>query len=381
VLTGLELTSDGSHVTNALAGTQVLFDGTAAPLIYVSGTQVAAIVPYAVAGKSSTNLQVAFNGQPSNQITLPVGATAPGVFTVTQSGSGQTSILNQDYTVNSALNPAPTGTFVSIFGTGGGQTSPSGEDGKITGSNLATANAQVTSQVAGIGAPVSYAGSAPGLVSGVLQINAQLPTTIPTADAAPLQVQIGTADSQPGATIAVRNANPALVCGVACGEERWPVKTLTDEDAAKVNLSPQTATVNYLLSLSAPAQLPEQQRIAPIELQTFQVTARLVGFVMETDMDFHVVIADPADLTHTMIVEIPSPNCANACRSGHSPDFVAARTALAQRFGAPTSSFQQLPSVLVSVTGTAFFDSLHGQTGVAANGIELHPVMRIQFLE
>jgi hypothetical protein len=156
---------------------------------------------------------------------------------------------------------------------------------------------------------------------------------------------------------------------------------LTDADARNADFLPTTTTVNYLLSLPAPSQLPDDQRIAPIELEAFQVTARLVGFKLEDDMDFHVVIADPADTNRTMIVEIPSPNCVDACRSGHSTEFAVARSAMNQRFGAATSIFRQLPSVLVSITGIGFFDYVHGQTGVASNGIELHPVLRIQFLE
>jgi hypothetical protein len=31
------------------------------------------------------------------------------------------------------------------------------------------------------------------------------------------------------------------------------------------------------------------------------------------------------------------------------------------------------------MTGVGFFDRIHGQTGVAPNGIELHPVLDIQF--
>jgi len=89
-----------------------------------------------------------------------------------------------------------------------------------------------------------------------------------------------------------------------------------------------------------------------------------------------------ADLTLTMIVEIPSPNCANACRSGHSPGLCGSSNgADAALWRANLEPFSSLPLVLVSVTGTAFFDFLHGQTGVAADGIELHLVLRIQFLE
>lgn len=378
---GITLSTDGSHVTDLLSDTRVLFGGIAAPLIYVSAIQITAVVPYGVDGQATTSLQVEFAGQLSHQITLQVSRTELGIFSANQSGQGQSAVLNQDLSANTPLNPAVAGTFVSIYGTGGGQTKPAGEDGKITGSILDLLNALVEVEIGGSQAAVSYAGAAPGLISGLFQVNARVPDNVATGDANPLLLRAGDSSAQPGITVAVHNPNPDLVCGEACGEERWPIKNLTDADAGKVNLTPTATTVQYLVSQPPPSHLPEDQRIAPIELQVFQVTARLVGFEREADMDFHVVIADPTNSRVTMIVEIPSPECADACRSGHSPEFSAARTAMTQRFGAASTAFQQLPSSLVSITGVGFFDFVHGQTGVAANGIELHPVLRIQFLD
>ncbi len=56
---GLQLDGSGK-VTAQLGGTQVLFDGVAAPLIYVSAGQVNTIVPYGVAGASTTRVQVMY---------------------------------------------------------------------------------------------------------------------------------------------------------------------------------------------------------------------------------------------------------------------------------------------------------------------------------
>ena len=53
-------------VTNSLAGTQVLFDGVAAPMVYTLNGQVSAVVPYGVAGKTSTQVQVQYQGAVSN---------------------------------------------------------------------------------------------------------------------------------------------------------------------------------------------------------------------------------------------------------------------------------------------------------------------------
>lgn len=174
-------------------------------------------------------------------------------------------------------------------------------------------------------------------------------------------------------------ANPQITsCGMPCGEERWQVKTLMDQDASKINFAPQTTTVGWLVSQPAPGSLPQDSRIAPIEMQTYSVHANLVGFKLERDHDIHIVISDLENPSETMIVEIPSKDCASACASPRLPDFEAARAIFDGRFGEPHEQFRRM-SASVDVTGVGFFDYLHRQTGVAVNGIELHPVLSIQF--
>jgi IPT/TIG domain./Beta-propeller repeat. len=57
----LQLTPTGS-VATSLADVRVLFDGIPAPLIYVSAGQLSAIVPYRVAAKTTTQMQVEYKG-------------------------------------------------------------------------------------------------------------------------------------------------------------------------------------------------------------------------------------------------------------------------------------------------------------------------------
>ena len=123
-------------MNGTLGGVRVLFDGIAAPMIYASATLVSAIVPYAVAGKRTTRLQVEYQGATSSGFDLPVADSAPGIFTMAASGRGQGAILNQDYSVNSTANPAGRGSFVMIYATGEGQTDPVGVDGLLTGATL-----------------------------------------------------------------------------------------------------------------------------------------------------------------------------------------------------------------------------------------------------
>ncbi len=173
---------------------------------------------------------------------------------------------------------------------------------------------------------------------------------------------------------------PAQTCGSHCGTERWPVKTLTDADRARVNFTPATATVAQLLNLPAPAQRPANARVAPTEETTFQVHGVLIGWKLERDRDLHLVSADPSAPTQTMIVEVPSTTCDHVCSSEHVAEFRAARAALIMKFGTPTSSFHPFSTPQpITITGVGFFDFLHRQVGVAANGIELHPVLAINF--
>jgi uncharacterized protein (TIGR03437 family) len=192
-------------VANSLAGVHVLFDGVPAPVLYASSGQVNVVVPYAVAGESSTEVQVEYLGSVSPPVSLPIAATAPAIFTLDASGTGPGAILNAaDESVNSAANPAAPGDWVSIFATGAGVTTPPGVDGLLPAGPSYQPNAPVSVSIGGLTCQLNYTGAAPGLVSGVLQINAKVPAAVTPGASVPVQVAIGTASSQSGVTLAVR---------------------------------------------------------------------------------------------------------------------------------------------------------------------------------
>ena len=101
-------------------------------------------------------------------------------------------------------------------------------------------------------------------------------------------------------------------CGTHCGTERWRVKTATDDDANAVSTTWETKTVSDLVSQTAPSSVPETSRV-PIEKTQVAVEALLIGRKIETDNDFHLVIADPSDQSLTMIAEIPSATSSPLC--------------------------------------------------------------------
>ncbi len=172
---------------------------------------------------------------------------------------------------------------------------------------------------------------------------------------------------------------PARSCGTQCGSERWIVKALADEDSARVDFTPEKATVADLLKLVRPtsSKLPIDGRYEPTELKTYTVDAVLAGFKLEDDKDFHLVMADPANAKRTFIAEIPNPACSRVCQSSQLAKMKAVREKFVEKFG-PGGAYKKV-NVPVTITGVAFFDFRHGQTGVAPNAFELHPVLDIEF--
>ncbi|HKV91501.1 MAG TPA: hypothetical protein VJW20_03015 [Candidatus Angelobacter sp.] len=160
-----------------------------------------------------------------------------------------------------------------------------------------------------------------------------------------------------------------------CGVERWSVKTGTDPDAGLVNLnSSSSTTIASMRALPAPSPIPSNNRVSPTETTEWVINATLTEYKLESDSDYHLVLADASG--NTMIVEIPSPTCVGA----GSPFFAGIQNARSQ-FDAKfttTTSFQTA-NIPVQIKGVGMFDFLHGQTGVAPNGIELHPVLNVVF--
>jgi len=160
-----------------------------------------------------------------------------------------------------------------------------------------------------------------------------------------------------------------------CGVERWSVKTGTDADVGLVNLNSSTnTTIAALRAPAAPSPIPANNRVSPWETTEWVLNATLTLYKLESDSDYHLVLQDANGLT--MIVEIPSPSCVGA-GSPFLAGITNARNEFNARFTATTSF--QTANIPVQIKGVGMFDFLHGQTGVAPNGIELHPVLDVIF--
>jgi uncharacterized protein (TIGR03437 family) len=189
-------------VDTTLNDTQVLFDGYPAPLLYVGPAQINLVVPYELAGNAHTQMTVEYQGQPVLSLGLAIAPSAPAIFAADGSGIGPGAILNQDGSVNSATKPADRGTVIQIFATGAGLWDTPGVDGSFAAAPLAHPALPVSVRIGGLAAEVDYVGAAPGLVSGVLQVNARIPAGVAPGKAA-IFITVGDAASQPGISVFV----------------------------------------------------------------------------------------------------------------------------------------------------------------------------------
>ena len=161
-----------------------------------------------------------------------------------------------------------------------------------------------------------------------------------------------------------------------CGSERWSVKTLTDTAATKVVFDAlKSRTVEKLRHLKPPSPLkPSTPRKRGTERTVYRVTARLLSMRKEDDSDIHLVLAD-AKLGGSMIAEFPASSCTVGADATERTAMDQARDDLAAACdGLPGAKPRPL-SGTATLTGVGFFDPIHGQDGVAPNGIELHPVL------
>ena len=176
-------------------------------------------------------------------------------------------------------------------------------------------------------------------------------------------------------------AGRAVVASQACGKDRWDVKTLSDAAAKDVSHKATTTTVDELIGKTepehVPGDVPRQHDFGEVEFSSYRVTAHLDGWkISADDSDIHLVILD-ADSRESMIVEFPDTACIPAGASDKDRARIEkARAAIVEACSSVklSTTFRRLLGT-ATITGVGFFDKKHHQTGLADNGIELHPAM------
>jgi uncharacterized protein (TIGR03437 family) len=174
------------NVSTQLAGVHVLFDGVPVPILYAQSRQINAIGPVGSAVNGTRQVTVTYNNQQFGPAVANATFGSPGIFRLQIGQSAQAAAINQDGTLNGPTNPAPRGSVVSMWGTGYGQTNPPCLTGGLNIPDAEPLNPGISALIAQLNhggvqeRPVKYAGSAPTLVCGIVQINFQIPV-----DAAP----------------------------------------------------------------------------------------------------------------------------------------------------------------------------------------------------
>lgn len=193
----------GQYPTDVF-GTRVLFNDTPAPIVSAWATQLSVVVPYNLTG-STASVRVENFGLRSDLVVFPIAPAAPAIYTFDLSGSGAASARNEDGRLNSIRDPAKPGSVVSLFATGLGQTSPEGKDGVLNAAPLPVPLLPIQVRIGGQPVEVTYAGGAPGLIAGYMQVNVRIPANLPSGEL-PIVLTVGAASSPSGVTIAVSAA-------------------------------------------------------------------------------------------------------------------------------------------------------------------------------
>jgi uncharacterized protein (TIGR03437 family) len=164
-----------------LGGVQVLIENVPAPLLYVSGTKIDLVAPYEIADHSAAHIHIVTSEASSNEVVLPVVAAAPEIF---ESEWGVAAVLNPNGTINSLTNAAHRGDVLTLFASGVGQMDPPGIDGEIPQTSTRKPLLPIRLHLTMYDgyendAAIAFAGEAPLLVSGVVQVNFRVPDDLP----------------------------------------------------------------------------------------------------------------------------------------------------------------------------------------------------------
>jgi uncharacterized protein (TIGR03437 family) len=194
--------ASATPLPTTLLGTQLLINGIAAPLFFVSPGQINAQMPWEVRGFSTVSVMAVVNGTLSNAVIVNLADAAPGIFqgAILDAVSGQ---------LISPSNPARAGvTYLTIYCTGLGPVTnqpPTGAAAAIGVLSEALDSVAVT--VGGVPATVSFSGLAPTFV-GLYQINVQVPANVPFGDGVPVTLSGGGIASN-AVTIAIVGSQPS----------------------------------------------------------------------------------------------------------------------------------------------------------------------------
>jgi hypothetical protein len=184
----------------------------------------------------------------------------------------------------------------------------------------------------------------------------------------------GSSPATPTTTIAVAPSTPNP--GLACGVERWFVKTLADQDASTIALSQVTPiSIDELNALPSHCEGGPDRRAFPEEFRVYEIVGRVIYVAHEDDRDYHIVLEDPTDASSSVVTELADTRCAGASISPHLAALRSVEGMLASVLGSDSPA--SLVGTTLRVQGVGFYDFDHGQRGRSKNCIELHPIVSL----
>ncbi len=189
-------------------GLQVLIGYYVASLLEIEADQITFLVPSDLPTSGSASIEIVQNGLVTSELNCPLQATVPAIITASGSGLGAAAALNQDGTANSPSNPTAPGSIVSLYMTGLGLTNPAVYDGTVT-INPGALEASIQVAFPDSFADILYAGPAPGLISGVYQVNIRVPD-LALVGWLPFGVQVGGQDAQSSFDLATPLSPPEI---------------------------------------------------------------------------------------------------------------------------------------------------------------------------
>jgi hypothetical protein len=184
----------------------------------------------------------------------------------------------------------------------------------------------------------------------------------------------GSSSTTPSTSIAVAPSTPNP--GLACGVERWFVKTLADQDASTIALSQvNPISIHDLNALPSHCEGGPDRRTFPEEFRVYEIVGRVIYVAHEDDRDYHIVLEDPNDAASSVVTELADTRCAGASISPHLAELRSVEGMLASVSGGnpPASLF----GMTLRVQGVGFYDFNHSQRGRSKNCIELHPIVSL----
>lgn len=237
-LAGATVKAPSLPLPTTLGSTQVLINGQAAPLYYVTPTQIAAQVPLTV-GPSNNNfygtVQIVNGGTMSNTVTVYTADSAPGVFSAGGNGVGPAAAQHSNYSLITSASPATIGETVVLYASGLGSVTPSVAAGAAAGSNPVSATDQtIFVDFSGQQETVAFAGLTPGL-AGLYQLNTTIVSGTATGSA-PLYTNVSTNDGYTSMTqiyVAGGAKGTSAAAGTMMAVRRRPARSRVRREKAQ----------------------------------------------------------------------------------------------------------------------------------------------------